>query len=257
MSLYLRQICLVAAELNPSIEALTETLSLSPCFIDPGVKVFGLENKLLRVGSQFIEVVAPIEDNTAAGRFLDRRQGDGGYMVITQALSCEKQQACRENAENLGVRVAWERQHDTAHYMQLHPRDTGGAFFEIDWDSEEEPEGNWVPAGGKLWQDTPMTGPVQAIIGAELQSSDPEALAKRWSAIAGTSPEKTSTNGWELPLFNATIRFVPLSDDRGEGLSALDLSVNNKDEILACAKKHGHLHDQTSVHLCGTRINLM
>ena len=73
MSLHLRQIALVARELAPVIDDLSAIFGIKPCFVDPGVKVFGLENTLLAVGRNFLEVVAPIEDNTAGGRYLDRR----------------------------------------------------------------------------------------------------------------------------------------------------------------------------------------
>ncbi len=85
MTIQLRQICLVARELQPVIEDLTQVLGINTCYVDPGVGKFGLENTLMPVGRNFLEVVAPVEENTAGGRYLDRRNGDGGYMVITQA----------------------------------------------------------------------------------------------------------------------------------------------------------------------------
>ena len=44
-----------------------------------GSAEFGLENTLMPVGRNFLEVVAPIQEGTAAGRYLDRRGGNGGY----------------------------------------------------------------------------------------------------------------------------------------------------------------------------------
>ena len=60
MSLTLRQICLVAAELKPAIEDLAAVLGLNVCYVDPHVDIFGVENSLLAVGTNFIEVVAPV-----------------------------------------------------------------------------------------------------------------------------------------------------------------------------------------------------
>ena len=37
------------------------------CHRDPAVGKYGLENALLPVGTNFLEVVAPVEANTAAG----------------------------------------------------------------------------------------------------------------------------------------------------------------------------------------------
>ena len=103
MKIQLRQICLVARELEPVIEDLTDVLGINQCYVDPGVGIFGLENALMPVGRNFLEVVAPIQEGTAAGRYLDRRGGNGGYMVITQADSRETQQRVRQNALDNGV----------------------------------------------------------------------------------------------------------------------------------------------------------
>ena len=93
MTVRLRQICFVADTLAPVVEDLTAIFGLEVCFVDEGVGVFGLENSLFPVGANFFEVVAPTKDNTAAGRFLQRRKGNGGYMVICQCDSHETQQA--------------------------------------------------------------------------------------------------------------------------------------------------------------------
>ena len=66
MAIHLRQICLVASDLTKSVENLSEILSIPPCFWDPSVGEFGLKNTLLRVGTDFIEIVSPEQENTAA-----------------------------------------------------------------------------------------------------------------------------------------------------------------------------------------------
>src|SRR5215208_3455104 len=51
-------------------------LPLGEPYGDPGVAYFGLRNAVMPLGDTFVEVVSPIGEGTAAGRFLDRR-GDG------------------------------------------------------------------------------------------------------------------------------------------------------------------------------------
>ena len=114
MTIQLRQICLVAEQLAPVIDDLTAILGIQSCFIDPGVGKFGLENNLMPVGRNFLEVVAPVQENTAAGRYLQRRQGDGGYMVITQIDTLDEHQRLRQRALDQGVRVA----HEINYYVQ-------------------------------------------------------------------------------------------------------------------------------------------
>ena len=68
MTIQLRQIALVAAKLEPVLQDLEAVFGLARAHIDPGVAVFGLENTLMPVGRNFFEVVAPVQENTAAGR---------------------------------------------------------------------------------------------------------------------------------------------------------------------------------------------
>ena len=233
MWLRLRQIALVAHHLHPLIDDLAATFGLEPCFVDPGVKTFGLENTLLPVGNQFIEVVAPIQDGTAGGRYLERRHGDGGYMVI---LQCDDHPPRRARAESLGVRVAWEFTTPEEYIcMQLHPRDTGGSFLEIDeqlGDRAHEIDGPWHPAGHN-WQRAKRVERSTGIVAAELQADDPEALAAKWGSIMDTDPTKGATGWPEVQLDNATIRFVPAADGRGEGLGGIDIAVKDHRDVEA------------------------
>src|SRR3989440_8536423 len=76
----LRQICLVAAHLEPVVTDISEIMGLKVCYRDGNVAKYGLENALLPVDTILLEVVAPIQQGTAAGRFLDKTGGSGGYL---------------------------------------------------------------------------------------------------------------------------------------------------------------------------------
>lgn len=108
MNIYLRQICLVARKLEPAMEEIEAVFGTPVCYRDKAVAKFGLENALAAFGSQFVEVVSPTQENTAAGRYLDRRRGNGGYMVITQVLDKAEQEAVRRNAITNDVRIAYD-----------------------------------------------------------------------------------------------------------------------------------------------------
>jgi hypothetical protein len=257
MSISLRQICLVANQLAPVIDDFKDILGLEVCFIDKGVAVFGLENSLMPVGTNFIEVVAPIKENTAAGRYLKRRNGDGGYMVICQCDSDQTQRARKARATEMNIRVAWEHESRSFHGMQLHPADTGGAFFEIDWDVKGEPDGNWEPAGGSGWPSAVRTEIVKKYQAAELQSADPRGLAERWSSIAEVPLRKDSRGRFEMPLKNASVRFVEAADGRGEGLGGIDIVVNDRKRVLETAERRGRRVSDDQVMICGTRFYLV
>jgi len=257
MSIRLRQICLVAEKLAPVLEDFRAVLGLEVCYKDPDVAVFGLENSLMPVGSNFIEVVAPVKENTAAGRYLKRRNGDGGYMVICQCDTHATQQARKERAAALNIRLVLDHDAKGFHAMQLHPADTGGAFFEIDWDAKGEPEGNWMPAGGSGWTVARKLDKVTDYTAVELQSADPRGLAERWSGIAEIPLRNDAHGRLELPLDNAVIRFVEATDGRGEGLGGIDVVVADRRRVLEAAERRDLLVNKNQVDICGTRFYLV
>jgi hypothetical protein len=257
MSIRLRQICLVAEKLAPVLDDFRAVLGLEVCYKDPDVAVFGLENSLMPVGSNFIEVVAPVKENTAAGRYLKRRNGNGGYMVICQCDTHETQQARKERAAALNIRLVLDHDAKGFHAMQLHPADTGGAFFEIDWDAKGEPEGNWMPAGGSGWTVARKLDKVTDYTAVELQSADPRGLAERWSKIAEIPLRNDDHGRLELPLDNAAIRFVEATDGRGEGLGGIDVVVADRRRVLEAAERRDLLVNKNQVDICGTRFYLV
>ena len=250
MWLKLRQIALVAEHLGPLERAFVGIFALAPCYRDPAVAEFGLENVLFPVGDQFLEVVAPTRTGTAAGRYLERRAGDGGYMVITQ---CDDHERRRQRVATLGVRIAHEFQAPDFRNLQLHPRDTGGSFFEIDQQLGNSDD--WVPAG-RDWRSCVRTQRVTAIAVAEIQADDPGAVAERWSAIAEL-PLDLKASYPTLQLANATVRFVPCIDGRPEGLAALDLIATDRSAVLAAASAHGIATTADGFTLGGMRWRLV
>lgn len=256
MAIYLRQICLVADDLEPAVNTISDVFAIPVCHVDPEVGKFGLENSLLAVGTQFLEVVAPVQDNTAADRFLKRRGGAGGYMVICQATRLAEQAELRARAVQQGVRVAYESDRGTWNIMQLHPADMGAAFLEVDWDAEADATGNWQPAGGKAWQGAVSTAVVSEIVAVELQSDDPEALGRHWAAVMGL-PLEYRQDTPTISLANADLRFVRARDGRGAGLSALDLRVIDRARLLRQAQRRGVRVSDEHVAICGTRFHLI
>ena len=253
MPIHLRQICLVARELAPAQTDLEAVFSLKPAYHDDAVAKWGLENVLLPIGHQFLEVVAPTQDGTAAGRYLERRGGDGGYMVICQATSRKAQDAARARAAERGVRVAFASDRGDWNIMQLHPRDLEAAFFEIDWDEEADPAGRWMPAGGTDWRGAVSTEAIDAITGVALQSSDPAALAELWAHVAG-SPVVMDGTTPTVALANATLSFIRDNDGRGPGLTGLTVRVTNAERLQRQAEARGCRGADGTITVCGTRF---
>src|SRR6478609_3996707 len=240
--LRLRQIALVARERDPIVDQFNSELGLDVAFNDPGVDVFGLHNAVMPVGNQFIEVVAPIKEGTAAGRYLDRRKGDGGYMVILQTGDEHAARKARL-ADELGVRFALAQDGEEYRILQLHPADTGGSFLEIDQQigGEDIEGGPWEPAGHD-WQRARRVDKVSGITAAVIQSDDPARLAARWADLLQL--DLADGDRPTLTLDNATIQFVEATDGRGEGLAGLYLAPGSG---VAAPRE---------VEICGMRITV-
>lgn len=255
MTIQLRQICLVAEQLRPAIDDLCAVFGIKPCFVDPGVGAFGLENTLMPVGRNFLEVVAPVRDDTAGGRYLTRRGGDGGYMVICQARGQAAQRAVRQRALDAGVRIAHESDRDTWNICQLHPRDMVASFLEVDWDVNDDFDGNWEPAGGLGWEGAVDQAVTQDYLGVALQGEDPVAIAELWGRVTGLPVARDGAE-LQIALNNATLRFVEATDGRGPGLGGIDLAVRDRASVIAAARARGcHVTDDR-VDVCGVRWHL-
>ncbi|MEZ5217589.1 MAG: VOC family protein [Ilumatobacteraceae bacterium] len=186
--LRLRQVALVAHELEPSFDELHTRLQLEVAHRDPAVGAFGLHNVVLPVGNQFLEIVAPTREGTAAGRYLERRRGDGGYMII---LQCDDHAPVKQRVEQLGVRTALAQDTDEYRLLQLHPADTGGTFLEIDQQLAAGGDDPWYPAG-EDWERARRTDIVTGIAGATVQSERVEELASRGGPPSSTARDR----GW-------------------------------------------------------------
>lgn len=253
MYLRLRQLCLVAAQLEPVVEHLAAVFDVAVCHRDPAVGRFGLHNALLPFGTSFIEVVAPLREGTTAGRYLERRGGDGGYMVI---LDSDDLPHWRTHTRALGVRAAAELAIDDYEGLQLHPRDTGGALLEINSTrGGAELLGPYGPAGAH-WQGFVRTSRVHGIAAAVLQGDDPAALAQRWSAIL-QRPCSEGPAGHALALDNAELRFQRAGDGRGEGLAGIAVRTNDPAAIREAAVRRGCPVDAQAVHIGGIRFELV
>ena len=227
MSLRLRQICLVAPSLEPVVTTLCDVLGIEVFYRDPNVGKYGLVNAVMPVGDTFLEVVAPTQLGTAAERYLARRGGEGGYMVI---LDCDAIEPWIDHVASVGVRVANDLDYAGEYRgLQLHPRDTGGTLLEINW-SHGSAQGAYHPAG----PDWHGGAPLPAIVGATVQSDDPAALAARWASILRRPVTEAG-----IALDQGRLRFVAAADGRGEGLAGIDLLVADRAGVLAAAAARG------------------
>ena len=222
MVMRLRQVALVAGDLDQVEVDLVDQLAVAACAHDLGVERFGLRNVLFPVGDTVLEVVAPIEEGTAAGRHLQRRGGDGGYMVILQTDDLE---GFRDRIGEMDVRVVLEARMPGIVGLHLHPRDVGGAILSVD---ETDDWTAW-PWAGPNWRDHRQTDMVSGIVAVEIQAGDPAAMAGRWGEVLGRR-----TGGTVVALDGGEIRFVPVLDGRGEGVAGVELRASRNADLEIC-----------------------
>jgi hypothetical protein len=247
----IRQIALVARELEPVVADLCAVFDLEVAFRDPGVAEFGLHNAVMAVGDTFLEVVSPLRENTSAGRFLERRGGDGGYMVILQTDDLASD---RRRAEALHVRVVWEIAFTDIATIHLHPRDLGGALVSLD---QPRPPGAWRWAGPG-WERKMRTGVVKRIVGAELQAADPPALAARWAEVLGRRDTWDGADVHEIPLEDSgRLRFVLPRDKRGDGIAVVEIEAVDQDRARRVARERGLSPDGARIEIGGVRFRLV
>jgi hypothetical protein len=249
MSLKLRQIALVAKDLDAARADISALFGLDYAYDDPGVGKYGLHNAVFPIGMTFLEVVSPKTEGTTAGRLIDKRGGDGGYMVIMQT---DKLAEARERIAAAGARIVDQFDGNGVAFTHIHPRDVGGAIPSVDW---MEPPERW-DWGGPHWREHMQTDRVVAIVGAELQADAPDKMAARWAEVLGRTAERAGDH-WRIGLDDSEIRFVAARDDRGEGLRAFDVKAADAPAILATARQRGLPVDGDEIMVCGTGVRLV
>ena len=233
----IRQLALVAQSLTPLVQNLQSVFSLGEGFTDPGVGTFGLTNCVLPVGDTFLEVVSPTQVGTTAGRLLARRGGDGGYMVIVQTdgpdLALVQE---RERMERLGVQIVFDHALPSIATIHLHPRDVGSAILSLDC---AHPPESWHWAG-PAWESRGRTGLARGIVGAALQSTNPQATAARWAQVLNhpACPQAEGVHRIKIAP-DSVLRFIPDHDGRGDGLAEIDIATSAPRKVMAKAQTLG------------------
>lgn len=196
----LRQAVLAAHDLDAVAGELRRRLSLGDPFADPGVGHFGLRNAVFALSDTFLEIVSPVREGTAAGRLLERRGSDCGYMLMFQVGDLA---AARERVRQLGIREVFEVSLEDISEVHLHPSDVRAAIVSI---SQPTPPRAWR-WGGPNWQQ--RSAPGLSVSGARLAVTQPESVADRWAAVLDAPPAQTG------------VRFS--ADEREPGLVEISL----------------------------------
>ncbi len=211
----------MAADCEETARQLQEAFGWPEPFCDPGVGRFGLTNAVFAAGDTFVEVVAPVQSGTAAGRYLETRGGDSGYMAIFQMPDLAQ---ARGRVAAAGVRVVWSADLADIAGTHLHPKDVPGAIVSLDW---ADPPESWRWAGPD-WIGRAPAHPYGGVSGLTIEVTDPAGAAARWAEVLGLtvtddSAHHSGTATIQMAHARQDLRFVPVASGRGEGISVVRL----------------------------------
>lgn len=258
----LRQICLVARDIELAERQLSRVFGLSVSHRDDRVEKYGLVNFVMPVNHSFLEVVVPTRDGTTAGRFLDRFGGRGAYMAM---FDCSDFSHWRGLVEAAGVRIAKYQDYPRYEHMQLHPKDTGATMLEIHHNrGGDDLFGHYDP-GGEGWRDHIRTELVGDLLGGDVTTPRPTELAGLWSRLL----DRPVSEEAGVPVLRADwgqLRFLTGSPDRPELLDHLHLTSADPAAVIAKGRQEGcatssdpgrppHPGDAW-VEICGVRFHL-
>ena len=224
----IRQVALCTDDIWREEQAIVSALGVAGVHRDPP-NVFEMRNVVFAVGDTFLEVLQPTSDSAPSAKFLSKRGGPGGYMLIMQVDDLD---AARARVDDLGIRVVYDeppaRHHGVeAAAVHLHPSDTGGAIMSLD---RMDPADGWAWAG-RAWQGHVHTDVVERIVGVELRAGDVETLATRFSSLVDRPCSIGDAGEWTIGLDDGIVRVVPGPPDEPDQLIAVELLATDRSAV--------------------------
>ncbi|KAH8711901.1 hypothetical protein GQ44DRAFT_776447 [Phaeosphaeriaceae sp. PMI808] len=284
----LRQVALVTRDIERTKQLLTHVLGAEVVYEDAAVGQWGLKNFLsmsvhsiitcpaqvqhqlicspVPLGGDLIEVVAPFQDGTTAGRLLNKR-GEGGYMIIMQTEDATRR---RRDIETRGLaKVVFEHVNSDVVCVQYHPKGIKGGMM-LELDSHSPGANNPTPLKSRFspWH---ACGPDHKVYHPRMKRSahltlqgcvlrlqpgdnDHEGAARQWEEIFGVARSRDL-----LAFTNARLGFICGHEGQPEGLTSITVGVNGKDRLDAVterARAAGVCVDGR-IHMCGVQWNLV
>ena len=246
----LRQLVIATSEIDLLADSICDLFELKRTFSDPELIVFGLQNVLIPLGDTFLELITPIKENTSAERFLKKRGGDGGYMVIVDSVDLEKE---RKRLEITELDIVWHenRKFEDIHgqSLHLHPKQVGGAILSID---NMKPASSWLWAGTE-WEKDINKSMVSHLSGVNICTPNPDNLLANWERALG---RKRSVDGTSIDLLGSSVNFVKNTQSQSEHVSAFQIHTANRLDLENRAARRGLLINN-NIHLGGVDFVLV
>jgi hypothetical protein len=227
----LRQVIFATDDLEADARTWRDELRLPKGFADPELEHIGIEDCTVPVSADaFIELVAPLQADSPFGKWTEKIGGRGGFGVSVQHPDLG---GVRDRAVAAGVRVIVDVEAFGHPVIQLHPADMG---MTVEVDGIEDPE-VW------FWDDLDVApaddAVIDEVVGVEVPTGDPVALAQRWAAVLGLAEPQDAT----VQLGGRFVRFVLASAERSATdwtllVRRADASEPEGDRIVAGIRFH-------------------
>jgi hypothetical protein len=170
-------------------------------------------------------------------------------------FDCSDPERRRRHAEAIGIRVVNVIEYADYLGVQLHPRDCRAAMIELNHTrGGDDLAGAYHPAGPD-WRAAVRTDQARALLETEIETPEPESLARHWGNILEL-PVRGGGEPRLEPEAGGVIRFVAAPDGRTECLGGLRIEVADVARTCAAAKARGYEIDDNSFHLAGVHFRL-
>jgi Glyoxalase-like domain len=248
----LRQICLATTDISQAEQDLSKILGLNVCHRSR-LENFGLENIMFAVNGTFIEVVAPVVENTTVHRFLAKNQNRGGYMAIFDCSDVSKHKALAEAA---GIDTIFERYNEKADLLQLNPKQTGATMMEFDHHYGGDNRLGRYEWAGDHWQDHLSTAVTSDILGIEFCSPMAIKRAALWAELCDRPVQSDEADIQDIKLDYGVLTFRQNKRSPHEMLTTIIMTVKDRSSVLRTAADQGCTVTDNSFECCGVTFRL-
>ncbi|MBI2872111.1 MAG: VOC family protein [Chloroflexi bacterium] len=243
----IRQVAIMVEDLEKSVDFYRRAFDLEP-YERQDLREFGLINAIIPVGPTILELLQPVDPNSAGARFL-KRQGPGLYMLI---FEIEDSAGGVKYLKEQGIPIVWQTESPEYGNIHLHPRAVHGVLIGLG-----EPRGAnpWPPAGAN-WTPRRQRGNVRQIRQVALITEDQDTVVGQYHRLFGITPARYANLAFGLraayaPLGKSgtVLEFLQPIDpgsagarflkERGEGMYLLIMQVRDLDAAVRRAQEAG------------------
>jgi len=207
----IRQVVLLVPDLDEALAQTRDAFGFTSGTRDPeSMAELGFVHEVCSFNDTFIELCAPISADSVPGRLVERK-GAVGYMLVVQV---DDLAAVIDRAAGQDIAPLFTQDFEGHPISQWHPKSLG-TLAELD---QIDPHDSWHFAPRIF--DASCTDVARDIVGAELATPDPEAMARTWSDMLDVPLSDPTT----LPLQDTVLRFVASAEGKS-GLIAVDVAA--------------------------------